>query len=148
MEREPKLEISIGALPLEPREPHGRGGARNVGARRAQGISRAWPTDFNWEVAIIKPAWVCVRSSAYMIWLLVWCFGGTPDSGSGPVSGPLVCSWEPFIPAGSPRPALMKGFVLSLVVYCYVMFSGCPWRPALFWGEGEWWIWKRGEIEG
>lgn len=81
----------------------------------------------------MKPAWGYVKSSVYVIWLLVWCFVGTPDSGSGAVSGPFVCSWGPFIPAGLSCPALMKGFVLSLVVSCDVMFSGCPWRPALFW---------------
>lgn len=114
-----------------------------MGAKRAQGTSRAWLTDFNWEVVIMESAWVCVRSSVYMIWLLVWCFSGTPDSGSGAISGLFVCSWYPFIFAG--LLSTMKGFVLSLVVSCYVMFSECPGRPALFCGG---WIWKREEVEG
>ena len=27
--------------------------------------------------------WICTRSPKYMLWLLVWCFCGTPNSGSG-----------------------------------------------------------------
>lgn len=35
------------------------------------------------EEVVKEPAWVCTRSSAYTIWLLAWCFCGTPNSGSG-----------------------------------------------------------------
>lgn len=32
--------------------------------------------------AITEPAWVCARSFAYILWLLAWCLGETPDSGN------------------------------------------------------------------
>lgn len=32
------------------------------------------------------PAVVCIRSAAYVLWLLAWCFGGTSNCGNGYVS--------------------------------------------------------------
>lgn len=38
-------------------------------------------------------SWVCMMSFTQMLWLLTWCFLGTPNSGSGCDSDTFVCSW-------------------------------------------------------
>ena len=40
------------------------------------------------KAAITEHAWVCARSSTYMLWLLVSCFSETPDNGRWG-----VCIW-------------------------------------------------------
>lgn len=44
--------------------------------------------------------------------------------GMGDVSDSLACSWDPFFPTGLPRPALIGGFVPSLIVTCCALFVG------------------------
>jgi hypothetical protein len=34
------------------------------------------------EVASTEPAWVWTRSSANILWLIAWCFCGTPTVGA------------------------------------------------------------------
>jgi hypothetical protein len=62
----------------ELRGPHGREGERIVGARGVKDTRRTSPTESTkqssqgfteTEAAITDPAWVCARSSAYMLWL-------------------------------------------------------------------------------
>ena len=43
------------------------------------------------------PAWICTRSCAYILWLLAWCFHGTPNSGTG-VSMTLLSALGPPLP--------------------------------------------------
>ena len=76
-ERESKLVISIRSLLLELRELHDSGSVQTVEARRienprtqtTESMKRAY-SGSETEAAIMKPAWVCSRSSAYILWFL------------------------------------------------------------------------------
>ena len=77
----PQLVISMGSIPLELREPCGRGGGQIVGDRGDEGTRRMWSTEStkqgSWgltetEAAITEPAWVYARSSACMVVSLVF----------------------------------------------------------------------------
>lgn len=62
------------------------------------------------------------------------------SKGSGCVSDSLSYPWEPFPPTGFPCPALMWGFVPSLVT-CWAEFCSYLWG-GLFFFEGKG-IWER-----
>lgn len=44
------------------------------------------------EVASMGPVCICTRFSVYTSWLLVWCFHGNPNRGSGCVSDSFAFS--------------------------------------------------------
>lgn len=54
-----------------------------------------------------------------------WCSRGTPNSRSVyvGVSESFACIWDPFPTTGSLHPALIGGFVRSLIVTCYAMLG-------------------------
>jgi hypothetical protein len=93
-----------------------------VVARRVKDTKRARPRELinathgGWggggvftetDMVIAEPACNCARSSAHMLWLLAWCFGGTPDNVNGGVSGSFAFIWDPFPPTELSHPALM-----------------------------------------
>ena len=93
-ERESKLEISIWSFASEIRnssEERGKavgvsgdgGHQENMATTSTKQGTCGLPGS---EVACVGPAWVCTRLSAYMLWLLAWCFCETPNCGSGCVS--------------------------------------------------------------
>lgn len=60
----------------------------------------------------------------------------------------LACLWDSFSPPGLPHPALIWGFVPSLIASCYAVFSGRSALFFFFWRETEeQWIWGRGGVE-
>ena len=94
------------------------------------------------EAAITERAWICTRSSAYMLWLFTWGFCVTPNRKSACIYDSFVCSRELFPPRLF-RVALMCRFVPSLIVSCYAMFSGYP-READFFQKGNRYFGRRG----
>lgn len=49
----------------------------------------------------------------------------------------LAGVWEPFLPIRFPCPGLVGGYVLTLIVTFYAMFSCCPWETSsLLRGKG------------
>ena len=69
MQRESKLEVSIGSFPLEMRE-------NPLDTQRIENMRETWPIESakqdahgltESEAASSGPAWVCTRSSAYML---------------------------------------------------------------------------------
>lgn len=92
------------------------------------------------------PSWLCTNFSVNMIWLLAWCFWGTPNSWSKSVSGSFSCSLACFIHIWLPCPVLI--WMLFLSLYYLILSSGVlgSWRPASLWRRMEReWNWGRGE---
>lgn len=87
------------------------------------------PIDSEW--GITEPVWVCTRSSPHTLSLLSRCSCETPNRGSG-VSLTLACSWDPFPPAGLPRPVMIWDLVPRLTVTCYTVLSWQPWEARSF----------------
>lgn len=52
--------------------------------------------------------------------------------GMGIVSDTFAWSWDPFLPTGSPFPALLWGFAPGLTVTCYSIFSCHPFEACSF----------------
>lgn len=100
------------------------------------------------EEAIVEPTWVCTGSSANMLWILAWCLGTTPKSGSG-------CLWlfclflglfDYFPSTRLPFSALKWVFVPGLILDCAV-FDWFPWEAYSFLDEKkEGRMWGRGEF--
>ena len=67
-------------------------------------------------------------SSAYMLWLLAWCYCSTPTSRSWDVSNSLTYFWDPFSSTGFHCPALKWVFISSLIVFCYAAFGWYVWE--------------------
>lgn len=68
-------------------------GVRDTGRTRPMESTKQGSWGFTeTEVAIVESMWIFTRSSAYILWLLVLCFGGTPDSGSEGISDSFACS--------------------------------------------------------
>ena len=110
---EPKLEISIVYLPLELTELQNFG-ARILGVREAKDTRRIWPNRHQLSRAhkgsrttIMKSPWVCTRFSAYMLWLCLGIFCGTPNTGNRVISNSFACSWDHFPPIGLPSSSLI-----------------------------------------
>lgn len=70
-------------------------------------------------MAIVEPACMCTKPSAYVFWLLACCFCRIPKSGIWDVSDSFTYAWHLFPPTGLLHPALMWGFVSSLIRSCY-----------------------------
>lgn len=89
-----------------------------------------------------KPAWVWTWSFAYILWLLVWCFCGTPVVGLGGISDILPAPGTLFIPLGClSQPWYERLFLVLLQIVINVWFI--PGRYALFWREK-----RRSDSEG
>lgn len=80
----------MASLILEIWESHGREGKKIVGVRM-EDTSRTWPTESikkgshgltEIKAASTGHAWVWTTSFAYMLRLLAWCRGNTPNSAS------------------------------------------------------------------
>lgn len=86
-----------------------------------------WPTESTKEgsYGLTETAWVCIRPSAYKLWLLAWCFYGTPNSGSRGISDSFACSWNSFPPIGLPCTVSIWRVFPCLIVPCLVVFSCC-----------------------
>lgn len=63
-----------------------------VGVREVGGHQESMPTESNKQdsygqtengEAAMDPEWVRTRSSAYMLWLIAWCFCGNLHNGRG-----------------------------------------------------------------
>lgn len=130
---------------LEFEEFHGSGGGGIVGARGVEDSGRVWSVESTrqgpWglteiEAAIIESAWFSTQSSTYMLCLLDWCIGGTFESGIRVGYDYFVCSWDPFLLAGLPCPALMWGFLSGRSVSC-AMFDWCLWEVCSFLGRDD-----------
>lgn len=88
MWRESKFKVPQNrSLPSELGKLHWRGGGKIIGVR---GTWITWPNKSTKqgsyqlteaETASTGHAWICIRSSAYILWLLAWCFPGNPNSG-------------------------------------------------------------------
>lgn len=74
------------------------------------------------------------------------CICGTPNNGSGAVSGSFAYSWDPFPPTGLPCPILISEFVPNLYyILCYawlkslrgLLISEWKQRSSGFGGGGE-----------
>lgn len=139
MEREHRLEIFTRCLPLELEKTQEREGGRMVGALGVEDTRRTIPTKINSAglkedgVASTGPAWVCIRSFVYMLWLFAWY----SNSGNEGISDSFFCSWHPFPPTELPLSALKWGLclVLYLVTLC---LTDNPGRTGLFWMKMEW----------
>lgn len=77
------------------------------------------------EVTYKRPTSVCIKSSAYMLWLFVWCFCWTPKSRSCCVSDSFACSKDSFSPTGLPCSALVWGDLSYLIVSCVIVLNCC-----------------------
>lgn len=137
--------------------PHGGGG---LGVRGNGGHKRTWTIEYTKQVShgLIEtetanrgPAWVCTRSSTYMLWLSAWCFCGNPNSGNRHISDffstlePLFSYWVALLSL------YMRDFpcLIVLVLFC---LAATFMRSAVFWrgnmgggipffkekGKGQW----------
>lgn len=96
-------------------------------------------------------SWECMTSFTQMLWLLAWCFWGTPNSSSGCVFDNFVCSWDFFLLLPSFR---VRDFTLSSVTP-FVQVE-CPLLETCYFLNSKWgWVdlGKRkgvgvGEVEG
>lgn len=85
------------------------------------------------EMATTVFAWVCTKSSAYMPWMLDWCFCGMTNSGNGRVSDSFVNPWYSFsfirlmVHLWNERSCLV---LLCLIWSCLAVVS---WKPLFFW---------------
>lgn len=68
----------------------------------------------------------------YMLWMLVYCFCGTPNCGSSYVSDSYACSWDSFPLVGLPCPASVGEFLPCLTVFCFIMFGYCLLQACSF----------------
>lgn len=124
----------------QPSERKGRGIVEGV--RVVKYIEKAWSQlcrtygglQSEWQFQSAK----YVRSSAYELLLLAWCFRGSYDCGSGSVSDFYACFGEHISPSGLLCPVLMWRFVRGFIVSC-IGFGCFLWSPALFWGRC-WWL--------
>ena len=53
---------------------------------------------------------------------MCWCFGETPNSGSGYLSEPFAYTWNTFPLLGMLCPSLYQSFYLVLFCYAYLFF--------------------------
>jgi hypothetical protein len=81
-ERESRLKVTIALLPSKFSNCYGERGG-NRGVKRGKGHQESMAQEINkaglmgiteTKEAIIEPAWICTRSSAYLLWLLACCF--------------------------------------------------------------------------
>lgn len=63
---------------------------------------------------------------------IVWCSWETSNTGIWAISDSFTYSWDSFLSTGKLCPALIKGFVPSLIVTCHAMFGWHPWEAASF----------------
>lgn len=99
------------------------------------------------EVASMRPACACTRSSVYKLWLLTWCFCGTSNSLNRCVSVWLLPTLTTLPPVGLPFPASCEGFcLLSLYIFCPVWLFSLG-GLIFFWLEIDGiYIWGRQEL--
>ena len=55
------------------------------------------------------------------LYIYVGILGGT--AGVGRISDSFACTWDHFLPNGSPHPVMILGFVSCFIVICYAMFG-------------------------
>lgn len=85
------------------------------------------------KATISESARICVNSSAYVLWLLSWCFGENPDSGSRGVAG-CYLPLGPFFSYGVVLPSLdVRACVYSYWMLCHTKSLG-----GLLFSEGRW----------
>lgn len=155
------LEISLGSLISELREPHWSDRGKIIRVRDNWGYQENMTHWINWAELIwthrlkqqawslcrsapgapcnvIGPVVVCTRSSAYVLWLIAWYFCETPNNGGRFVSDSLTCFWNSFPPI---FPCLVhppyEGFhlvLLCIVLLCLVVVFQ---RPVPFWKKTE-----------
>lgn len=136
---ESKLDDSLGSLPSQISESHGRGGGKNVEdtERMYRGdVQRGWriPGEhgllsrthmssqrLKWQAQGLHG--VCTRFSAYMLCLLESCFCRTPNNGRGNYLDSFVRFWDSF-----------SSVVLSYhTISCLYVFT---WKPTFWRGNG------------
>jgi hypothetical protein len=122
------------------------------GARGFKETTFIWPTESTkqgseglteTEVTIRKPVRVWARSSAYVTVGYLGILVGPLTTVVGDVFNSFASTWDSFSPTGSPCLNLIWGFVLSLTVLCYALFSWYPWEScsrslSLFLWKREW----------
>lgn len=153
--RASNLEASIKSLPLEFWEPSLRWG-RSVGARGVETTGRSQPQSSEsteqssqgiseTEAVAAELAWVCARSSAWMLRLLAWVLEGLLTLGLG-VSITLLPAPEIlFHPLGCLAQPWCECLCLLLLHLLLPSSTDALGRLALFWGQagvGEQ-IWRK-----
>lgn len=111
------------------------------------------------EAASTGFAWVCTKFSAYMSWLIAWCFCETPYCGNQCVSDFLACSWNSFSSYWVHYPASIGGLryyiLVSLVwLLCIrdLLFPKKKCRESGSWGQEKRWMrrsweeWSKGKL--
>jgi hypothetical protein len=64
---------------------------------------------------------------------LAHCFSFTPNSSRRRISNSFDCSY--FLPTGLPCPALIEGYIPSLIASCYAEFGCYHWKTTRFYRD-------------
>lgn len=100
MQRESKLEVSIGLLTSKIWEYHRRRGGKTIGVRGWRTTGECGPPNQLCRVYLgsqrlkrqARGLYGSVQGPLLMLWLLPWCSCETPNSDSRCISDPFVCS--------------------------------------------------------
>lgn len=137
----PSWRFPLGSSTSNSRNPAEEGGGI-VGSRGVMNTMTVCPAEStkqcSWgltknKATISESAWICAKSSAYVLWLLSWCFGENPDSESWGVAGyylllgPLFSYW-----------AALPSLDVRVCVYSYWMLCRTRSLGGLLFSEGRW----------
>ena len=114
-----------------------------AGAGGDKDTRRTWPTEstnqgsqsLKWQLQ--GPAWICPRSSVYMLWLSAWHFSGTPNCGSRCVSDSFFLLLGLFLLLGCLVQLLCEGLCFCIIVFYFVVLGYCFLETCFFFSEGK-----------